>query len=157
FQDSITNEFWYRIGAENAAAFFAYRYGIAVSHGGLLAKMRDLARFGLLYTPSYPVVSDTQIISDEHLDLIFNGGNPQLLRNAGFPEDGPYRHNTYMWKEVFKNGFLKHGGWGGQGLIIHPEKDVVAVFTSYVKQDYSEVSLDAAVMKVLEKTFLDTE
>ncbi len=157
YQDAITKEFWYNIGAENDAGFFAYRYGIAVSHGGFFSKLRDLARFGLLYTPSYTVVSDKKIISDEHLDVLFNDGHPELLRNAGSPEDSPVKHNAYAWGEVYKSGYLAHGGWGGQGLVIHPERDVVAVFTSYAKEDYSEVSLQDAVFKVLDETFVETE
>jgi CubicO group peptidase (beta-lactamase class C family) len=157
FQDSVTKEFWYHIGAENDAAFFAYRYGIAVSHGGLLAKMRDLARFGLLYTPSYAVVSDKQIISDEHIDLLLNGGRPHLLRNAGVPVESGIKHNVYQWGGVDVNNYASQGGWGGQGLVVNPEKDVVAVFTSYFKDDYSEVLLQDAVMKVLNETFNDPE
>ncbi|MCH8159627.1 MAG: beta-lactamase family protein [Proteobacteria bacterium] len=157
FQDSVTKEFWYHIGAENDAAFLAYRYGIAVSHGGLLAKTRDLARFGLLYTPSYTVVSDKQIISDAHIDLLLNGGRPHLLRNAGVPEDSRIKHNVYQWGNVDVNNYVSQGGWGGQGLVVNPEKDVVAVFTSYFKDDYSEVSLQDAVMKVLNETFNDPE
>jgi CubicO group peptidase (beta-lactamase class C family) len=153
FQDAVTKEFWYHIGAEGDAAFLAYRYGIAVSHGGLLAKMRDLARFGLLYTPSYGIVSDKDIISDEHIDLLLNGGRPHLLRNAGLPEDSDVKHNVYQWGSVDVNGYISQGGWGGQGLIVNPEKDVVAVFTSYFKEDYSEVSLESAVKKVLNETF----
>jgi CubicO group peptidase (beta-lactamase class C family) len=119
--------------------------------------MRDLARFGLLYTPSYTVVSDKQVISDAHIDFLLNGGRPHLLRNAGVPEESGIEHNVYMWGTVYKSGYLSQGGWGGQGLIIHPKKDLVAVFTGYTKEDYSEVSLQSAVMKVLEETFPETE
>jgi CubicO group peptidase (beta-lactamase class C family) len=153
FQDSVTKEFWAHIGAENDAEFIAYRYGIALAHGGFLAKMRDLARFGLLYTPSYSVVSDKQIISDAHIDLLLNGGRPHLLRNAGNPEGSPIKHNVYQWDQVHENGNIYKGGWGGQGLIVNPEKDVVAVFASYFKDDRSEVALDAAVLQVLNEVF----
>jgi len=153
YQDAITKEFWYHIGAENDAGFVAYRYGISMSHGGFFSKMRDLARFGLLYTPSYGVVSDKDIISDEHLDVLFNHGNPKLLRDAG----KHISQNTYAWGVGNDSGYLSHGGWGGQGLIIHPNKDIVAVFTSYTKDDFSEVSLQDAVFKVLDETFVKAE
>jgi CubicO group peptidase (beta-lactamase class C family) len=153
YQDAITKEFWYHIGAENDAGFVAYRYGISMSHGGFFSKMRDLARFGLLYTPSYGVVSDKDIISDEHLDVLFNHGNPKLLRDAG----KHISQNTYAWGVGNDSGYLSHGGWGGQGLIIHPGKDVVAVFTSYAKDDYSEVSLQDAVFKAIDETFVNSE
>jgi len=157
YSDAISKEFWYHIGAENDAGFIAYRYGISMSHGGFFSKMRDLARFGLLYTPSYSVVSDKKVISEEHIDVLFNDGNPALLRNAGNPADSPISHNAYAWGTVYKSGYLSHGGWGGQGLIIHPEKDVVAVFTSYTKQDYSEVSLQEAVFRVLDEVFVEAK
>jgi CubicO group peptidase (beta-lactamase class C family) len=64
FQDAVTKEFWHHIGAEGDAAFYAARYGIALSSGGFMAKARDMARFGLLFTPSYKLVSERQIISD---------------------------------------------------------------------------------------------
>ena len=155
FQDSITREFWQHIGAENDAEFIAYRYGIALAHGGFLAKTRDLARFGLLYTPSYAVVSDKQIISDAHIDLLLSGGRSHLLRNAGVPEDSPIKHNVYQWDRVDENGYIYKGGWGGQGLIVNPEKDVVAVFSSYFKDDYSEVPLDEALLGVMNEVFGD--
>jgi CubicO group peptidase (beta-lactamase class C family) len=151
YSDAITKEFWYHIGAENDAGFVAYRYGISMSHGGFHSKMRDLARFGLLYTPSYSVVSDKDIISDEHLDVLINHGNPKLLRDGGTH----ISQNTYAWGVGNDSGYLSHGGWGGQGLIIHPEKDVVAVFTSYAKQDHSEVAMQDAVFKVLDEVFVE--
>ena len=127
--------------------------------------MRDLARFGLLYTPSYAVVSDKQVISDAHIDLLLNGGRPHLIGNKSPSAADIFKdfdnenisHNVYMWGAVYKSGYLTQGGWGGQGLIIHPRKDLVAVFTGYSKEDYSEVSLQRAVMKVLEETFPTTE
>ena len=134
-------------------------------HGGFFSKMRDLARFGLLYTPSYSVVSDKKVISDSHIDLLLNGGRPHLLGNSGDSAADTFKdfdnenlsHNVYMWGAVYKSGYLTQGGWGGQGLIVHPKQDIVAVFTSYFKEDFSEVSLQEAVMTVLEETFATSE
>ena len=68
FQDVFTREIWWHLGAEADASFIAYRYGIPLTHGGFLAKPRDLARFGLLFTPSHRLVSPRKIISDEHIE-----------------------------------------------------------------------------------------
>ena len=64
FQDALSKEIWQNIGAEGDAALLAPRYGVPNTHGGLLAQLRDVARFGLLYTPSYHKVTDHKIISD---------------------------------------------------------------------------------------------
>jgi CubicO group peptidase (beta-lactamase class C family) len=156
FQDAFTQEIWHHIGAESDASYFAPRYGIAVTHGGFLSRMRDLARFGLLFTPSYSVVSDKQIISDEHIELLRNGGRPHLLANTGYPgfKDSGIKHNVYQWDAIYENDNFYKGGWAGQGLIVNPTSDVVAVFTSYFKDDaHSEMSLETAVFDVIDTVF----
>lgn len=156
FQDAVSREIWTRIGAEADAAFLAPRYGIAVSHGGLLAKLRDVARFGLLYTPGYTAVTDTKIVSDRYLELIRNGGNPALLRNARFPgqRDESVKHNVYQWDRIYRNGDFYKGGWAGQGLITNPDRDVVAVWAGYMKDGpHREANHLPIVRSVLEGVF----
>jgi CubicO group peptidase (beta-lactamase class C family) len=156
FQDAFTKEIWYHIGAEADASYIAPRYGIAVTHGGFMSRMRDLARFGLLFTPSYSVVSGKKIISDEHIDLLRNGGNPMLRLNAGLPgvEESGIKHNIYQWDEIYANDNFFKGGWAGQGLVVNPSRDTVAVFTGYFKDDqYSEVRLKPILFDVLDGVF----
>ncbi len=141
--DAVTKEFWTQIGAEGDAGYIAYRYGIPLSHGGFFSSLRDFARFGLLYTPSWSVVSDKQIISDDHLAAIMTANRPGL------------RPTAYSWGGRDENGYIQHGGWGGQGLYVNPEKDIVAVFTSYTKEDQDEVSTRDAVLKVLAEVYGD--
>ena len=155
FQDAFTKEIWYEIGAEADASYIAPRYGTPVTHGGFMARMRDVARFGLLFTPSYSVVSDKQIITDAHLELLRSGGNPALRTNAGLPtvKESGISHNVYQWDEIYANGNFFKGGWAGQGLLVNPQRDVVAVFTSYLKGDYSEARLEPRVFQVIDGVF----
>lgn len=159
FQDAFSKEIWTKIGAEADASYIAPRYGIAVTHGGFVSRMRDLARFGLLFTPSYTVVSDEQIISDSHIDLLRNGGDPALLRHGGaaYADAAGIKHNIYQWDAIFENDNFFKGGWAGQGLVVNPTRDTVAVFTSYFKDDnYSEVPLQRKLFEVLEGIFGET-
>ena len=142
FQDAFTREIWQHIGAEADASFLAYRYGIPLTHGGFLSNMRDLARFGLLFTPSESVVSSKKIISDNHINFLLNSANPNLIRDNG-------SHNIYQWDYIDSEGFMFKGGWGGQGLIVNPKLDLVAVYTSYFKEDYSQKNLRPVVFDVL--------
>jgi CubicO group peptidase (beta-lactamase class C family) len=156
FQDAFSREIWTKIGAESDASYIAPRYGIPVTHGGFVSRMRDLARFGLLFTPSYKVVSDERIISDSHIDLIRNGGDPNLRLNAGLPgiEESGVKHNVYQWDEIYANDNFFKGGWAGQGLVVNPTRDVVAVFTGYFKDDqHSEVRLEPKLFEVLDGVF----
>jgi CubicO group peptidase (beta-lactamase class C family) len=153
FQDAFTREVWFHIGAESNASYIAPRYGVAVTHGGFLARLRDVARFGLLFTPSWRVVSETPIISDAHLRLLLDEGRPELLANAGAGPAG-VRHNVYQWDQVMTNGDIYKGGWAGQGLLINPRRDLVAVFTGYFKDDdYSEIEAEPVIRGMLDDIF----
>jgi CubicO group peptidase (beta-lactamase class C family) len=157
FQDAFTREIWSRIGAEADASLLATRFGVPNTSGGLMARMRDVARFGLLYTPSYRLVTDEKIISDRLVELIRNGGNPDLLENArggsGRPDN--VKHNVYQWDLVYANNDFFKGGWGGQGLLVNPDRDLVVVYTGYFKKDYSEVNPLPLLRAVLEGVFGD--
>ena len=170
FQDALSKEVWYHIGAESDASYIAPRYGIAITHGGFLAKMRDMVRLGLLFTPSYQTVSDKQIISNSHIDLILNGGNPKLMQNLyskvnfqGVSESteavpplnvSDLKHNVYQWDAVYENDDFFKGGWAGQGLLINPTRDIVAVWTGYKKNDAHDArEMRAMVREVLNNVF----
>lgn len=136
FQDALSREVWTRIGAEAGASLYANRYGIALTSGGLLARPRDMARFGLLFTPSYGKVSSERIVPEEHIDLLLHGGRSELLENARFGGRPPgVRHNVYQWDLVFTNSDVYKGGWAGQGLLVNPDRDVVAVWVGYTAAD----------------------
>jgi CubicO group peptidase (beta-lactamase class C family) len=133
FQDAVTQEIWRKMGAESDASILAPRYGVPIAHGGLMARSRDFARFGLLFTPSYKKISDEQIISDQMIDRILNDINPNLTLAANtkgsLPSD--FSHSGYLWDAVYTNDDFYRGGWAGQGLLINPTKDLVAVYTGY--------------------------
>lgn len=156
FQDALSKHIWRRMGAESDASILAPRFGVPVTDGGLLARLRDVARFGLLYTPSYRVVSDDKIIPDRHIKLIKDGGNPDLLVNARYGDrsNEAVKHNVYQWDRIFKNNDFYKGGWAGQGLLVNPDRDLVAVFTGYFKDnEYSEVQPLPILRAVLEGVF----
>jgi len=157
FQDVVSKEFWYQIGAEGDASFFAYRYGIAVSHGGFTSRMRDLARFGLLFTPSWSVVADRKIISDDFIATLRTSASPALLRKLSYGETVT---TAYQWGVTESGEWLEHGGWGGQGLLISPSRDIVAVYTAYSqeitsKDNFSAIDLTPIVFDVVNAVFSD--
>jgi len=158
FQDAFSREFWTHIGAEGDAAILAPRFGVPMFAGGFLGRPRDLARFGLLFTPSYGVVSDRKIISDDHIELLKNGGRPELLANArGGPSDEAtekiVKHNVYQWDLVFTNNDIYKGGWAGQGLLVNPDRDLVAVYVGYSNDDESELDVLPRLRQVLNGIF----
>ncbi len=156
FQDALTKEIWAKIGAESDASLLAPRYGVPNTHGGLLARLRDVARYGMLYTPSSSLLTDEQIISDRVIQLIRNEGNSKLWEHAKgkdwLPED--FSHSVYQWDQVYKNHDFFKGGWCGQGLLVNPDKDLVVVYTGYCKDAQStEVALLPILRQVLKEVF----
>jgi len=159
FQDALSREIWTRIGAEGEAAILAPRFGVPMFAGGFLSRPRDLARFGLLFTPSWDVVSERKIISDEHIEFLKVGGRPELLANArwGASEEvkaGIVKHNVYQWDMVFANNDLFKGGWAGQGLLVNPDRDLVAVWVGYYNDEQSELDVLPRVRSVLDGVFV---
>jgi CubicO group peptidase (beta-lactamase class C family) len=158
FQDALSKEIWQHIGAEADAALLAPRYGVPNTHGGLLAQLRDVARFGLLYTPSYHKVADHKIISDRMVRFIRDQGNPKLWKKARIANKLPsdFLHSVYQWDAIYSNHDFYKGGWAGQGLLVNPDKDIVAVFTGYaIDAEESQSDLLPILRQVLNATFPD--
>ena len=152
FQDALSKEVWSKIGAEANASYLAPNQGVAITHGGFLSRLRDLARFGALYTPSYERVSDTAIISKSHLDLLQNHGRPELMVDTR--QMPGFKHSVYQWDAILDDGTMFKGGWAGQGLIVNPKWDVVAVYNGYFKDDkYSEEALFPHILAALKSIY----
>jgi CubicO group peptidase (beta-lactamase class C family) len=136
YADLLSDEIWSRIGAEGDAVIsIVPASGATTVHAGLSARLRDIVRFGLLFTPSRHVVCDTPIISERYLHEIVSGGRPETFANgisgqattSRMPDDPPL-HNSYQWDYVMPDGDFYKGGYGGQGLYISPRRDLVIAF-----------------------------
>lgn len=132
YVDFLSSEIWQKMGAESDALMVAPRRGVPIASGGISSTLRDMARFGLLFTPTgrqdlHPVISDA------YLEDIQYGGRPAIF-NVGREDDvrkvdgEPSRHNSYQWDFVMNDGDFFKGGYGGQGLYISPSRDLVVAF-----------------------------
>jgi len=157
FQDALSKEVWTNMGAEADASLYAARNGVPMTSGGLLAKPRDVARFGLLFTPSWGVVTDEPIVSERYLKILTDGGRPEILRNnrGGWPVPEDVKWNVYQWDQVYTNNDIYKGGWAGQGLLINPDRDLVAVWVGYDAGVEGVRSAFGPVREVLEGVFGD--
>lgn len=151
FQDALTKHIWSKIGAEHDAGILAPRFSVPITYGGLTAALRDTARFGLLFTPSATVVSDGHVLPDGYADRILKGSNPKLA--SGIPG---IRHNTEQWDAVFDNDDMFKGGWAGQGLLVNPRKDIVAVWAGHMNDSGRSVGMLPILRDVLNRVYSDT-
>lgn len=128
----LSTEIWQKIGAESDAIIISPQRGVPIAHGGISSNLRDMARFGLMFTPSGRL-SDDPLISDRYLEKIQEGGRPEIF-NVGRENDirkvdgEASQHNSYQWDFVMADGDFYKGGYGGQGLYISPARDLVVAF-----------------------------
>jgi CubicO group peptidase (beta-lactamase class C family) len=158
YAELVSREIWQRAGAESDALIAAPRRGVAVVHAGLSATLRDVARFGLLFTPSGRG-GVTPVVSDAYLRKIRKNGRPGIFRVATGPESGrldgePARHSTYQWDYVMADGDFYKGGYGGQGLYISPSRDLVVAFFGSFEKGYEDQNQMPEVARQLAKSGL---
>ena len=136
----VAIEIWQRLGAEGDALIAAPRNGVPIAHGGISATLRDVARFGLLFTPSGRD-RDSPVVSDRYLRDIQEDGRPEIFNVAVDPGEHviagePARHNSRQWDFVMEDGDFYKSGYGGQGLYISPSRDlVIAFFGTWMESD----------------------
>lgn len=123
----LSDEVWSRMGAEADAQIIVNRNGIAAAHAGLVSTLRDLARFGMLFTASAPQGAGEggtrRVFSEAVVRRITDGGRPQILATSEHPKW--VHHVAYQWDGVTDKGDFFKGGFGGQLLYVAPRKDVV--------------------------------
>lgn len=132
FAEVVSEKLWRPMGAESDAVLMVSSVGASST---INSTLRDLGRFGLLFTPSWQTISKKRLISEAYLEKIRAGGRPRIFDKAGAGRnwnallaDEPPRHNTYQWDFVMPDGDFFKAGHCGQGLYISPSQDLVVAF-----------------------------
>jgi CubicO group peptidase (beta-lactamase class C family) len=145
FAEVLGREIWSRAGFESPALLCGAADGAPGSHGGLCTTLRDLARFGMLFTPSARLVAEDEIIGAEHVRRIQTGARPGLHHDTPVTLPG-YVTAAYgprlppasrQWNFAVEDGDLFKGGFGGQGLYVSPARDLVIAFAGIPRADGS--------------------
>lgn len=125
FSDFLEQEIWRKIGSEDDGLMKKNANGTdGTSSFGMSSTLRDLARFGLAFTPSgrkHP----NPLISDNHLQKI-QDVNHKLEEKSWYSNE--MKHPGYQWDEIYADGDFYKGGHAGQGLYISPSRDLVFAF-----------------------------
>ena len=140
FKDFVEQEIWKKIGSEHSALLGINKNGTSISYAdGMSTTLRDLARFGLAFTPSGRK-SANPIISDAHLSKIGNVNENLKETSRTFKET---IYSNYQWGAVFEDGDLYKGAHGGQGLYISPSKDLVIAYfgTSNIDRERNQLNV----------------
>ena len=143
--DLLTERVWSKIGAEGDALLGLDPSGQPAIFGFISSRLRDKARYGMIYTPSWSVVSDEKIVPDSLIEKTQKECRPALYQrtlksaeDAGYawPVDPEIRCNSRQWDAVYVDGDMYKGGVHGQGIYVSPSRDVVVAYFSTTPMDW---------------------
>src|SRR5712692_725235 len=140
--DTISELLWSKIGAEHNALLAENERGFPVAHAGMAATLRDVARFGLLFTKN-PAPGQPNVITEQIVRRIFTS-------RGGANEHG-ILPLTYQWDMLSDQGELVKGGWAGQLLYVNRDKNVVVAYSGTNLTDNPKV--EPLPCRIIAKTF----
>jgi len=153
FRDFVEQEIWRKIGSEHTALLGINTNGTSLSYSnGISSTLRDLARFGLAFTPSGRKTTNP-IISDAHLSKI-RDVNKNLNISRDLQEK---KYSSYQWSAVYDDGDFYKVAHGGQGLYISPEKDLVIAFYGTASTDRQSSQLHIIARQLSKSGLFDLE
>lgn len=88
YADLVAERIWEPMGASSSAYVCLSDKGIAWPHGGISATLRDLARFGMLYTKSEITRRNEKLVSFKQLKEIFDA---PAIKNSFAPFKWAYQ------------------------------------------------------------------
>ena len=99
--------------------------------------LRDLARIGMLYTPSWSAITVERIVSPAALDRLQNtprtrefyraGNGPAFMDRLG---DNTVKTAAHKWDAIWEDGDFFKAGLNTQGLYVSPDRDPVIAYYS---------------------------
>lgn len=137
WEQVVSERIWSVAGMEGDALNGLTPTGEAINL--FASRLRDKARFGLLFTPSWKVTAGKRVVSDSYFTKLKAAGNNDAYlkgelgprQSYNFHADPPPIFASYHWDAVFEDGDLYKDGRNGQGIYVSPETDtVVAWFSS---------------------------
>lgn len=154
FGEFVEQEIWEKIGATYSALLASNTNGTSLAYlDGMSTTLRDLARFGLAFTPSGRQQANP-IISDAHLSKI-RDVNENLKRESRLTEEIIYK--SYQWTAVYEDGDFYKGAHGGQGLYISPSRDLVIAYFGTSNTDRESNQLNVISRQLVKSGLFDIE
>ena len=132
--DLIAEGVWSGLGAEGDALVAVDLQGRAQMYGLFSSRLRDMARYGMLYTPSWDVVAEQAVVPQSLLDRIRDECRPAIFKRseagANYPQDDMPRCNSRQWDAIWADGDMYKAGAREQGLYVSPSRDLVVAWFS---------------------------
>jgi len=154
WSDIYQERVWSKMAVEGDMQVAVAPDNTPLVHGLIASRLRDLARYGMLYTPSWNKAARERIVSQTYVREIQTGGRKGIflkgelgnrLTTAFFPVSPPSA-NHWQWDAVWPDGDFYKGGVYGQGLYVSPAKDLVIVwFSTAMSNDLTQYARQIAI------------
>lgn len=148
YADVVSQRIWAQLGAEGDGLMGMAPDGRAIAHGMFSSRLRDLARFGELFTPSgySPELVPRRVLArigdrqkTRHYDAARGAADAVQQRLGARPVTA-----LAQWDALFADGDLYKSGFDGQALYVSPGRDVVVAMFSTSKDKAAYAYLRAA-------------
>jgi CubicO group peptidase (beta-lactamase class C family) len=135
--ESLGEKIWRKIGAEGDAYVGIASAGNPLTFGLMNSNLRDLGRFGMIYTPMGKDMFGEEIVPASVVKHIQSAGDPEIygkgyvgqkMLTSFFKDKDSGLTNAYMWDAIFPDGDMYKAGVGGQGLYVSPSANAVVVY-----------------------------
>jgi hypothetical protein len=110
--------------------------GIVAAHKFMSIGLRDLARYGMMFTPSQHQVAVREVVTDETLERTRSyGRTAEWYRNGPSVEkfmerlgDDSVRGAGRQWDAIWEDGDFFKSGLNTHGIYVSPDRDLVIVY-----------------------------
>ena len=150
---------WSKVKADGPVQVHLSPEGIALVHGFMYIGLRDLARFGMLYTPDWGQVATERVVTDGMLER-----TRSLQRTPDFYRAGPsaekfierlgspdIRSAGRQWDAIWSDGDFFKSGLNTQGIYVSPDRRlVIAYFAVDPDQKVQKYLRPLATSQILE-------
>lgn len=149
--DLVSERIWSLAGMTGDATLALTPQGNAIIHGLISSRLVDMARFALLYTPSWNKTASEPVVSKNTIFKIQQGGKSENYFKGALGQHLTDRFgekplfNSYQWDAVFSDGDFYKGGMNGQGIYVSPEKDVVV---AWFATGLAEIRMESFARKI---------
>ena len=119
---------WGNIGAEADALLTVSSAGQPYASGGLNMRLRDLARFGQIFTAN----TELGVVPSSHLEDLRTGDKVPFTSSDLESFDKQFKgetpsHAAWQWDMIWSDGDMFKAGYSGQGIYISPSRELVMV------------------------------
>ncbi|TDQ19301.1 hypothetical protein DFQ04_1122 [Algoriphagus boseongensis] len=155
--EQFSERIWSKAGMEHDAYYLVSSSGNTLSFMGVNSTLRDLARFGMVYTPSSQKIAGELLIPDAIMKKIndhtyvdmYDKGWVGKKNTQSFYDDAGKIANRYQWDAVMSDGDMYKAGVGGQGVYISPANDMVVAWFCTGDGNDQEEAMARAIVKSL--------